>query len=113
MKPRSEEHAIAADWLNRLPFVRWDRYVESDGDFAVFGWIDREDGRSDFVLVLWETADPLPGAPCYWTSSAARSKEIGELLYGGIEGFDPDSHVDCARVEDDFGGLVENAVVIA
>jgi hypothetical protein len=107
-----ESRDLCAPWLNRLPFVRWDRFVaEPSGDIAVFGWIDRDDNRADFVLVLWEDAAPLPGPPCYWTSSAAHSKEIGQLLYGDQPWFSADEHIDCERVDESFGDLVDRWVV--
>ena len=37
--------------LNRLPFVVWDRYFEYDGGASYFGWIERKDHLSDFVVV--------------------------------------------------------------
>lgn len=88
--------------LNLLPFVRWDRFVVTpvadltSEFFNVYGWIDREDGRADFVALEFAPGSP---SPSFLTSSVARSEEIAACLYG------PDSqHFDCARVEHHFKG---------
>ena len=83
--------------MNALGMVKWDRCIVSAPRGAVYGWIAREDGRSDFVLLHWN-----PVGLGYTTSSARHSKEIGERL-----GFSGEGHRDCQRVEDVFGGLVE------
>lgn len=101
--------AIAAV-LNRLPFVRWDRLVDApttSGDHhvtSVYGWIARADCRSDFVLLEFASWDDTPG---FATSSAERSAEIAELLYGA-----GGPHYPCQRVEDVFGDLVANKVAL-
>lgn len=93
------------DLLSLLPFVRWDRYTDS----SVFGWIDRADGRADFVALINE-----PGKGVYTvTSSADRSSEIGRLIYDwyGAE-WHPNQHSPCRRVEDALPELV-NVVKLA
>lgn len=72
-----------------LTFVQWDRYVQTAHHVAVYGWIPRPDGRTDFVLIDLDDRGPM-----WWTSSAEHSAEIGRLLDG--EGH----HVDCKRVEE-------------
>lgn len=100
-----------ADVLNRLPFVRWDRFVEIDRGVLVdqvraYGWIDRGDGRSDFVVADFDLSDPIMVG--FVTSSDRHSEEIGELVYGvRVEG-----HVPCQRVESVFGDLVHSKVVL-
>lgn len=100
------DKAALADSMNLLTFVRWDRFIESNGKGVVYGWIDREDGRCDFVLLDFEQR-PIGVAVGYSTSSASRSREIGQLLYG-----DNDEHMDCQRVDMEFGDLVANKVVL-
>lgn len=101
------EAAIAAV-MNRLPFVRWDRCVAiPGGDFDAYGWIERPDGRADFVLLTFPDGDP--NFVGYTTSSGERSREIYLLLFADD---DPaaECHHECERVEDAFGDLVENAI---
>lgn len=98
----------AAGWLNRLPMVVWDRFVETDfGEndpgLIVYGWIARGDGRADFVVM----EIPLDGrTPGFTTSSATYSDEIHELLHPDDEGLDVSEHNHCQRVEEVFGDLV-------
>lgn len=97
--------------MNRLPFVRWDRFVEErtgvDGVGEAYGWIDRADRRADFVLIRWEY--DLGGLGVgFTTSSAARTAEIRELLYAGEGAL---SHNECQRVDEHFGDLVANVAV--
>jgi hypothetical protein len=94
----------AAAVLNKLPEVRWDRCVRRMERVTAFGWIDREDGRSDFVVVYIDHH----GAAGFATSSAKYSREFSERLFGTSEG-----HRDCERIEDVFGDLVPNKVALA
>ncbi len=106
---------LLAKRMNQLPMVSWDRWGGFD-DFgdgersaaSAFGWIERGDGRSDFVLLLIyvrETADGIWEEEMLWenTSSPSYSKEISEIL-------ELDGHNDCRRIEDDFGDLVERKI---
>ncbi|MEY2512703.1 MAG: hypothetical protein QOJ89_61 [bacterium] len=91
--------------MNYLWFVRWDRAVPGDGFVDVYGWIARDDGRSDFVLLTFWDAHP-PGTPPSWTTSSARySAEIAEIINGST-----DTHNACRRVGDVFGDRVRNQV---
>lgn len=111
-----EVKPLVAEAMNRLPFVRWDRFVDwshdDDGDniagVFVYGWIDRDDGRSDFVSLEYFESWGWRPEDCAATSSAARSVEIQKLLRGHA-----DDHVDCKRVDEHFGDLVERKVVLA
>lgn len=101
-----------AEWLNRLPFVRWDRClrVPVGGDsqyemLTVYGWIDRDDGRADFVVMEFPSYDETPG---FTTSSAKHSAAINQLLYKDADPNAP--HYECDRVDDVFGALVPNRV---
>lgn len=88
--------------MNRLPEVTWDRCCPSEEHSycSVFGWIAREDGRFDFIVLF-----TYEGTIWFNTSSARYSREFGERLFGTAEG-----HRDCQRVEDVFGDLVERKV---
>lgn len=97
MTPLSDaERTWLAELLNRMPFVEWDRMTFSrdrqTGEMlvAVYGWIARDDSRSDFVVVLIEHGIG------FTTSSAERSEEIAQLL--GLASV----HVSCERVEDEL-----------
>lgn len=95
-----------AEVLNRAPFVRWDRFtVSPDDEVNVYGWIDREDGRSDFVLVEFDVTEPAAVSYGWTTSSAERSDELADLLYG--EGLIEDGyrHLVCRRVETELLGV--------
>lgn len=96
--------------LNSLPFVTWDRMIEApvgegDWEVVVYGWIPRDDGRSDYVQVTFCSWSDDPG---FTTSSAKHSEEIAGLLYG--PGGD---HFPCLRVEHELGDLVDRKVVLA
>lgn len=78
--------------MRTLDFVFWDRFVEEDNQIVVYGWIPRDDGLADFV-VLRAVFDGVE----YLTSSAKYSKTIGDLLRGGPGS---STHVVCRRVED-------------
>jgi len=90
------------DWiegiLQRMPFVMWDRFTDNlsvppERWIRVFGWIERpEDSYKDFVLLDFDI--PRNEAVFISTSSAAYSKQIGDILETG--------HTDCQRVEDAF-----------
>jgi len=73
--------------------VEWDRYVEDDDAYSVYGWIQRSDGKRDFVLV--SIKEDLGTYVSFVTSSAKYSKTLTELIHG-----DTSEHIDCKRVED-------------
>lgn len=74
-----------AAFLNALPFVRWDRCV-GDDEQVVYGWIAREDGHADFVLIEFGPGEDVG----FTTSSALYSREIMERIYSTSDG-----HMDC------------------
>lgn len=92
-EPEAMLEAVAED-LRRLDFVQWDRYAEADGELAIYGWIPRSDGRSDFVVLLAE-----PGGVGYVTSSAKHSVAIGNILAGEPAGSESSTHGPCRRIE--------------
>lgn len=100
--------AALADRMNRIAQVRWDRCVMRSASGVSYGWIDRDDGRSDFVLLdfSWGETSGLAGETVPWlsvgysTSSAEFSEAIGTAL--GLGG----DHKDCERIEGVFGESV-------
>jgi hypothetical protein len=105
---------LLAEKMNLLPEVAWDRWggwYEYPGDegisaATVFGWIARDDGRSDFVTLagFWTQEQGLYHFS-FNTSSARYSHEFAKRM--GIDG-----HRDCRRIEDDFGPLVDRKVEV-
>lgn len=98
-----------ADVLNRCPMVVWDRYTEGQVEgyqlVTVYGWIARDDGRSDFVELQFPAWSDEPGLS---TSSAKYDTE----LYRCVFQRDGSPAQPCIRVEDGFGDLVERKVVL-
>jgi hypothetical protein len=93
-----------AEIMNQLTEVKWDRCTGVGGRAgSVFGWIERPDGRADFIVVGW-----LGGKVWYTTSSAEFSREFSRRLVGTDK-----DHRDCERVEDVFGGDVTRKVILA
>ena len=91
--------------MNLLWMVRWDRAIPGDGFMDVYGWIARDDNRSDFVLLTFWDQHP-PGTPPSWSTSSARySTEIATIINGNT-----DTHNACRRVRDVFGDRVHNQV---
>jgi hypothetical protein len=103
--------AAVSEACNRLDFVRWDRFITWDENGQVYsvhiyGWIDRDDGRADFVLLWFHDSWGWRPEDCSaTTSSSAYSERIQELLRGTAEG-----HIDCQRVDEHFGDLIANKV---
>jgi len=99
------------DTLSTLDFVDWDRFVVGEehpehGDYInVYGWIPRNDGRADFVLVEFfpDTEDDLMG---FTTSSDEWTEEIYRRMFGE----EPEEHNDCQRVEHTYE--IPNAVTL-
>jgi hypothetical protein len=93
--------------MNLLPEVVWDRCVLGDDRGVVYGWIAREeDARHDFAMLQYDETGRL----YFTTSSAKHSREFSRRLSGEEGG--PDTHRDCERVEDVFGGLVARKVTL-
>lgn len=82
--------------MNLFPEVLWDRYTASDDWFGVFGWIPRDDGRSDFYTMGFRDGE-FEQSDC---SSAKYSKEFWLRLCAIDPNLSPDDHIDCQRVED-------------
>lgn len=105
-----------ADRMNRLDEVEWDRCSFGESEGTAFGWIAREDGRADFVVLdfSWGETTGFDGETVPWfavgtnTSSAVWSALIAERILGP-----ENSHRDCERVEDVLGDLVVRKVELA
>lgn len=75
-----------------LDFVAWDRCSGEPGDLAVYGWVERPDGRSDFVVLL-----VAAGGVGFATSSAEHSARIQRRLGGATS---MTEHQPCRPVEE-------------
>jgi hypothetical protein len=77
--------------LNKLPEVTWDRWAGDMDACMIYGWIPRDDGRSDFVVLRFK------GGECFnfVTSSHRFSAEFARRLLFQITDHNP-----CKRVED-------------
>ena len=73
--------------------VEWDRYVNDERTYSVYGWIQRGDGKRDFLLVTIK--EDLGMYVSFVTSSAKYSRMITELIHGGTS-----EHIDCKKIED-------------
>jgi hypothetical protein len=83
-------------YLNLFPEVIWDRYTAWGDMFSVFGWIARDDERSDFY-----TLDFNNGRFCDSNCSSARfSEEFWRRICSVHPEFPDDGHINCRRVED-------------
>lgn len=96
--------AEQAEILNRFPEVVWDRTAGTDEYRATYGWINRADGRADFLAVFfWDYDDGNPPGVSHLTSSAELSAEISLRL-------GEDEHFDCVKVADHYGDLVPRKI---
>lgn len=93
-----------AETMRLFPEVVWDRFVGDDEDAAAYGWIERDDDRSDFLLLRFLDGGTRVG---FTTSSARYSEEFMERLTGTSEG-----HIDCERVEEWFAGLLADEAMV-
>lgn len=88
--------------LNSLPYVRWDRCIRHDDGTVAYGWISRDDGRDDFVVLKFDASGELEE----FTSSSARySRQLYATLIGDDEG-----HTECERITEVFGDAIANTV---
>jgi hypothetical protein len=79
--------------LNRFPEVTWDRWSGNLDAMQIFGWIERDDGRADFLVLKI-----VGGIAVYFTTSSAQySREFTDRLNF--------IHRDCKRCEKDFPKL--------
>lgn len=81
--------------LKKINFANWDRFFTYPNGLSVFGWIDRDDGKKDFVLLEF-----MGELMSFATSSKKYTEKIAEIL--NLQ------HSDCQRVEDCFD--IENVI---
>jgi hypothetical protein len=82
------------DWIAFNFPIEWDRFVEKDGEYGIYGWIKRKDGQRDFVLLeIYEENGQIKGG--FSTSSAKYSKKLHEFLYGKKVPHNP-----CKKIEE-------------
>src|SRR6185503_3283290 len=62
-------HQWLADQMNLFPEVAWDRCTGDDNAGTAYGWIARDDGNKDFLLLMW-----IPDTIGFCTSSARYSR---------------------------------------
>lgn len=87
------------DTLNKLPEVVWDRFSGNiESTFTCFGWIEREDDRSDFIDMIFLDGEFVS----FSTSSAEYSEDFAKRL--GVD------HSPCQRMEDFYGDHVKTTV---
>lgn len=80
--------------LNLFPEVVWDRWGGIIGGvMVIFGWIERKDGKSDFLVLLFRGSTAIQMI----TSSADNSVDFSARLDFG--------HSNCNRVENYFFGV--------
>lgn len=72
--------------LNEFPEVMWDRFTgTTDDELVVYGWIKRNDGRSDFLVLYIQGMQVVR-----WVTSSARYSEVFSKRI---------DHNECKRVE--------------
>ncbi len=86
--------------MNHLWQVNWDRCTQREDGGTAFGWIAREDGRSDFIVLHWGR-----GGFGFTTSSAALGRVFAKELFGTDAG-----HNDCQTIQSVFGDFIRNKV---
>lgn len=92
------------DVMARFPEVVWDRFAGTDANLVVYGWIERDDDRSDLIAILfYEEATSLG----WFTTSALHSADFAARL-----GYAPEEHSECERVEEHFAGLLSDEAMV-
>lgn len=85
--------------LNKFPEVIWDRWTGSLEDkhgIGVYGWIARDDGKSDFLFLRIDQDGPW----LFATSSSKHSSVFSSRLNFDAE--DSGGHKSCKRIEHFF-----------
>ena len=96
-----------AKLLNKMPEVKWDRYVHyRKTEYVFFGWIDRDkDTYKDFFVLFITTKEGKADAYTYVISSAKLTKKVSPRY-----GFPTTEHEDCIRVESLFSNNEVNTI---
>jgi hypothetical protein len=98
VKLTDEQRQQIAAKMDEFPEVMWDR-AAGGGEYGVaYGWIDRDDGRNDFLVLQWWQPQHADARLDFGmtTSSARLSEEFTRRIDPGLE------HVPCERVEDEL-----------
>lgn len=82
------------DVAEKIPVI-WDRYTNSGTHYYVYGWIERTDGKRDFVVLEMEQDSEALRAIDFVTSSAKYSREIMKILFITDAG-----HTDCQLISE-------------
>lgn len=95
--------ALIRSWairsMNLFPEVKWDRFAGDEmTQIGIFGWIPRDDGKSDFCYLIIDHDGPW----LITTSSEKYSEEFSRRIHSGKESI---THRPCRRVEDHFEGV--------
>lgn len=98
-----------AEVMGKVLRVRWDRMIDGGHVLRFYGWVDRPDGRADFVLLDVEWRAGIVGQLDFSTSTSSADPALNAELAHAL-GLDPDDHEPCKRIEEVFGGLVPNAI---
>jgi hypothetical protein len=103
-----------AAWLNHFPEVRWDRFIDTGEQVSVYGWIDRDDGKADFLLMEFVRPEEPEAAGTMGVGYTTSSAEYSEVFFERIYHSEADEHFKCQRVEHAaFGALVSRAIRLA
>ena len=97
-----------SQWLSRFEFVKWDRFIETEDFYHIYGWIDREDKYKDFLEIDFSKKT---GVPEFWISSSARfDHTIIEVLKHPETMKLAINNANCKRVEEHF--CLKNKVML-
>lgn len=72
--------------------ITWDRFIDSPGFVTIYGWLERSDGKRDFIIILMSKLSET--LIFYATSSIKYSQAIQDYL-----GVAPEDHNDCQLFE--------------
>lgn len=97
-----------AEVMSKVLCVRWDRCIPGNAVLRLYGWVDRPDQHSDFVLLDVERYSEGPWLDFSFATSSSVAEVNAELA--AALGIPLEDHVPCQRVEEVFGGLVANAI---
>ena len=95
-------------WLSKFEFVEWDRFIETNEFYHIYGWINRDDNYKDFIVIDFSKKTGLPD---FWISSSHTfDHKIIEVLKHLETLKHAINNAQCKRVEDFFP--IKNKVVL-
>lgn len=108
-EPWRQHMQAIAKVLNAVKQVNWDRCIDSGGGvLRLYGWVERDDEHHDFVLLDVQRYSDVPTID-YTFATSCPDPELGAEMAKAI-GIAMADHTPCLRVEEVFGGLVDNAI---